>query len=328
MTNIRRSLGYETRSQEIHEYRPQCVRLAPIVSLLMGALGTLASLSPMPLQAQTFVANPDVVLVTRGQSVSGNLGTNDTFNTGAPAVFTFTNSSGPGPSQYGGYEGPGPTSGPGTPGSISPDPGFVISNSGTGAFTYQSRPIASGVSFTPAWDPNADPNVVPNDTTDANGNFLITTDANGNVVLNDNDKPYVQTATANYELTQNGNASSVVTVFINPANPRVLVTSDAYNVQEATPIVIQPYLNDNPLNGNPAEQNNVISNIVFGPSHGTLQMNGAANPGQTNSQHTNLSQQFLYTPNAGFSGTDTVYYMLGVANPDPNRSVFEGRIQK
>ncbi|WP_254510007.1 tandem-95 repeat protein [Anatilimnocola floriformis] len=85
---------------------------------------------------------------------------------------------------------------------------------------------------------------------------------------------------------------TTVTITVTPENDKPFAEDDAYTTDENTPLQIDPagvLANDSDIDGDA-----LTASIVTGPTNGTLTLNSDGS--------------FLYTPNAGFAGTDTFTY--------------------
>jgi VCBS repeat-containing protein len=120
----------------------------------------------------------------------------------------------------------------------------------------------------------------------ADGSFTFTPDAG-----------FTGTASFQYYATDGGRVSNTATVTISVTNNAPVAQSDSYGVQpntaRAIPALIGVLSNDSDADGD-----NLTASYVTGtgPSHGTLN-NTFAPDGS-----------FTYTPNAGYTGTDTFQY--------------------
>ena len=148
------------------------------------------------------------------------------------------------------------------------------------------------------------PGVLGNDT-DPDGDPLSATivdsPANGTVTMN-SDGSFTYTPNADFSGTDtftykasDGTAESslaTVTITVNPVNDAPSATDDAYSTDEDTALTIDApgvLANDSDPEGDPLSAIEVV-----GPANGSLTMNSDGS--------------FTYTPNAGFSGTDTFTY--------------------
>ncbi len=136
---------------------------------------------------------------------------------------------------------------------------------------------------------------------------IVSQPANGTVGLNTNNQ-FVYTPTVGfsgtdsftYTITNENGISNVatVTVTIPALQPTPIANPDATTTPQNTPVTIASLNNDN-LNGG----TNPVLMIVNNPANGTAQI---------------VNGQFVYTPNAGFSGTDVFTYKIVASNGTSN----------
>ncbi|MDZ7879306.1 MAG: Ig-like domain-containing protein [Saprospiraceae bacterium] len=137
---------------------------------------------------------------------------------------------------------------------------------------------------------------------------LVSNPANGTVSLNGSNQ-YVYTPNAGFSgtdqftyrvLASNGTSNTTtVTVTVPVAQPTPVANPDNATTPQSTPVTIAVLGNDN-LNGGTLQSVNLVSN----PANGTVTLNG--------------SNQYVYTPNAGFSGTDQFTYRVIASNGTSN----------
>ena len=90
-------------------------------------------------------------------------------------------------------------------------------------------------------------------------------------------------------------SETTVSITVTPENDKPVAEDDAYSTDENTPLSIDPagvLANDSDIDGD-----TLTASVVTGPVNGTLTLNSDGS--------------FLYTPNAGFAGTDTFTYAAG-----------------
>lgn len=153
-------------------------------------------------------------------------------------------------------------------------------------------------------------NVLANDT-DADGNPLTlsvaTNPTNGIATVNNNDTPTDPTDdTITYTPNPNFNgidtftyqvsdgtdtATATVTVNVNPVNDPPIAVNDAFSGDQNTTINGNVLINDSDLDGDP-----LTTTLLTDVSKGSLVFNN--------------NGSFTYTPNSGFSGSDTFEYTL------------------
>lgn len=97
---------------------------------------------------------------------------------------------------------------------------------------------------------------------------------------------------------------ATVTITVNPANEAPVANDDAYSVAEGSTLVVEAAAGvlDNDTD---ADGDTLTASLVSGPDNGTLTLNA--------------NGSFSYTPDAGFSGTDSFTYTAGdgTATSDP-----------
>ncbi|MGB0087917.1 MAG: cadherin-like domain-containing protein, partial [Planifilum fulgidum] len=148
------------------------------------------------------------------------------------------------------------------------------------------------------------PGVLTNDT-DPNGDpltaQLVTGPANGTLTFN-SDGSFVYTPNAGFTGTDtftyqasNGVSRSLVatvTITVNATNQPPVANDDSYTTDVDTPLTVPApgvLANDTDPNGDP-----LTAQLVDGPANGTLVLNPDGS--------------FTYTPDTGFSGTDSFTY--------------------
>ncbi|NOG48609.1 MAG: tandem-95 repeat protein [Chloroflexi bacterium] len=150
----------------------------------------------------------------------------------------------------------------------------------------------------------AAPGVLTNDT-DVDGDtltaVLVVGPTNGTLTLN-GDGSFIYTPNANFNgsdtftyKANDGTADSnvaTVTITVNPVNDAPVAVDDAYTTDEDTALNIAApgvLTNDTDIDGD-----TMTAVLVVGPTNGTLTLNGDGS--------------FIYTPNAGFNGSDSFTY--------------------
>lgn len=131
----------------------------------------------------------------------------------------------------------------------------------------------------------------------------VTLNANGSFVYTPNENFY-GTDTFTYKANDGLSDSPVVTVTITvtPVNDAPVANDDSYDVNEGDSLVITTggiLANDTDADGD-----ELTAIQVTGPEHGTLTLNEDGT--------------FTYTPNAGYTGTDTFTYKVNDGNVDSN----------
>ncbi|NOG48611.1 MAG: tandem-95 repeat protein [Chloroflexi bacterium] len=188
--------------------------------------------------------------------------------------------------------------------------GTLLSNIATVTITVNpvnDAPVAVNDAYTTDEDTAlniAAPGVLTNDTDvdgDAMTAVLVVGPTNGTLTLN-GDGGFVYTPNANFNGTDtftykanDGTADSniaTVTITVNPINDAPVAVNDAYTTDEDTTLnVAAPGVltNDTDIDGD-----TLTTVLVIGPTNGALTLNSDGS--------------FIYTPNAGFNGSDSFTY--------------------
>lgn len=163
------------------------------------------------------------------------------------------------------------------------------------------NPVAVDDVATTAEDTSIQINVLANDT-DADGdNLEITaaTSTNGShQVNNDNTLTFTPTenfhgnATINYTVSDGngGSDNAIVSITITPVNDNPTANEDFFSIEEGSSGTINPIINDTDIDGDPISISSASSNNALVTA--------------------NNDNSLTYVPNANFSGTDIVSYIL------------------
>ncbi|MCB9149972.1 MAG: tandem-95 repeat protein [Caldilineaceae bacterium] len=178
-------------------------------------------------------------------------------------------------------------------------------------------PVAAGDSYSTAEDTTLDvaaPGVLANDS-DVEGDtisaVLVSGPANGSLTLN-SDGSFSYTPAANFNgsdsftyKANDGQADSGVTtvdITVNAVNDAPVAANDSYSTDEDTALTVGApgvLANDSDV------ENDALSvELVNGPAHGTLMLNGDGS--------------FSYTPAANFNGSDSFTYQVNDGMADSN----------
>lgn len=134
----------------------------------------------------------------------------------------------------------------------------------------------------------------------------ITPPANGTAVLNGDGTVdytpaagFVGTDTFTYQLADpdGGSDTGVITVTVAEPNAPPVAVADTAETDVGDPVVIDVLANDSDPDGDPLS----LDSIATGPANGTVALSGGGD-------------SYTYTPDAGFTGTDTFSYTMTDGN--------------
>ena len=150
--------------------------------------------------------------------------------------------------------------------------------------------------------------VLSNDS-DADGHTLMVTGVgtptHGTAIVNLNgtitytpNANYHGTDSFNYTISDGhgGTASAAVSVTVKPVNDLPIANTDVAEVQAGQSVIVPVLLNDTDVDGDILS----VSGIATGPTHGSVVVNS--------------DNTITYTPNAGYTGTDSFSYKISDGN--------------